>query len=150
MTTAEQLYESALNRLHEYVAVHPMRYSEARLKVLESACGLEQPFTAEQLSTVCVGTQRVAMGTVYNALNLFIKAGIVHANERQWGKNVTSYEVVLDNPTHMQLVCERCGRTAEFHDKAIERIVRNKRLANFEKHHFTLIVYGKCRKCKTV
>lgn len=124
-----------------------MRVSAVRNKVLEIICHMEQPFLAEQLVKNCQ-SERISVATVYNALNLFILAQILHANERQWGRISTEYELITDNTPRMQLICTKCGRVSEFTDKAMARLVAEKKYSNFDWHHFSLFVYGECKVCR--
>lgn len=141
-------FGTALTRLNAYVKEHDGRYSPVREMVLEQACQLPQPFTAEQLVQAC-SKDRISSGSVYNALKLFAKAQLVHPLERQRGQRIaTEYELVAGSPIRMQTVCEKCGRMTVFHDQAIERIVRERKYMNFNTEHFTLLVYGVCKKCR--
>ena len=147
MKNEEKIYNSLVTKLHAYEAEHNRRPSPVRLAVLQQAWTLPQPFTAEQLQEACLA-ERISLGTVYNCLAMFQDASILHTIERQRGKAVREYELVVDNLIRMQLVCERCGRVSHIHDKAIERIVKAKKVPNFIKQHFTLIIYGQCKRCK--
>ena len=138
-----------LERLNAYIQTHGMRPSPVREAVLEQACSLPQPFTAEQLRVVCEA-MRISVGTVYNSLNLFVLAQILHATNRQrGGRAATEYEVVTPNVMRMQYICTECSRTVDFHDKAIERIVRERRYSNFAVNTFSLFVYGQCKICRS-
>jgi Fe2+ or Zn2+ uptake regulation protein len=137
----------ALTRLNAYIAEHNGRYSAVREQVLEKACYLPQPFTAEQLVAVCAD-DRISKGTIYNALRLFVKVNIVHAFDRQREHKVTEYEIVTTTQNRLQTVCEKCGKVQSFHDQVIERIIRERKYSNFILQHFTLLAYGQCRRCK--
>lgn len=147
--TNKKTYDAALAKLHQYMEEHNMRYSPVREMVLNEVCNLQQPFTAEQLQEVCK-EERISVGTVYNALRLFIDIGILHAIKRQRGSSSTEYEVVCEKRTRMQVICEKCGRITNFHDKAIDMIVRNSKRTNFIMDHFVLSIYGECKKCKQI
>lgn len=140
-------FNSAAKRLKAYVAENGLRQSSVRLMVLEQACMLSQPFTADRLAKACE-EERISVGTVYNALELFVKANIFHAVNRQRGRMATEYEVVAENQIRMQTICQKCGRVSNFHDPAIELIVRARKFSNFNLQHFTLFAYGECKKCK--
>ena len=140
-------YESAEKRLSEYVRAHDMRPSRVRNKVLELACSLHQPFTAEQLVNAC-REDRISTGTVYNSLDLFVKADIVRGLQRQRGHIATEYEIMMESAKHMQLICRKCGRVSDFTDKALSRLIEERKYVNFTMHQYSLIVYGECRRCK--
>lgn len=141
------LFDTCKERLAQYQKANNMRNTAVRLMVLEAACNLRQPFTAEQLATACL-SERISTGTIYNALEVFVSAQILHATTRQRGQTATEYEIISGTQTHMQLVCEKCGRVAEFHDKAIDRLVRERGYSNFNLQRFSLFVYGECKYCR--
>ena len=118
-----------------------------RNAVLEQAFMLPQPFTADQLVEACQA-QRISVGTVYNSLEIFVSAQILHSITRQRGQNATEYEWMVGDQTRMQVVCEKCGRVSDFHDKAIERLIQERRYSNFTIQHFSLYVYGECKLCR--
>lgn len=142
-----KIFGGALERMNAYLAAHNMRFSPVREVVLEQACLLPQPFTAAQLVEACL-SERISQGTVYNCLQLFVEAQILHANERQRGRAAIEYEIITGNQIRMQVICQKCGRVSSFRDPAIERIVRERKYSNFNLQHFTLYVYGECRRCK--
>jgi Fe2+ or Zn2+ uptake regulation protein len=138
---------SAQERLDHYVRTHSMRPSAVRNEVLLQACNLHQPFTADQLIAVCA-TERISVGTVYNCLQLFSKAHIIMGKQRQRGHIATEYEVLHDTSKHMQFICLKCGRTIDFNDKAIARLIEERKYSNFNLQQYSLIVYGECKICR--
>ena len=82
------LYINSLERLRKFIKANGMRPSVVRDAVLEQACMLQQPFTANELLKACQ-EQRISIGTVYNALNVFISAQILSATNRQRGQGST-------------------------------------------------------------
>lgn len=140
-------YKGALAKLNAYVKEHKMRASQVREMVLEQVCQLHQPFTAEQLIQACA-PERISQGTIYNALDLFVEAQLVHAAERQRGRAATEYELITGHGVRMQMECQRCGRIVEFHDKAVARLVQERKYSNFNVQHFSLFVYGECKLCR--
>ena len=147
MAVGQKAYKAAQEKLDRYVRENGMRVSPVRNIVLSLICQLPQPFTAEELKIACEA-ERISVGTVYNTLNLFISARILHAIERQRGKAATEYELIIGSQARMIVICERCGRQTELHDKAIDRLVRERRYSNFKMQHFSLFVYGECKICR--
>lgn len=141
------LYNNAVERLNGYLKANEMRPSVVRNAVLEQACYLPQPFTAKQLVEVCK-EQRISIGTVYNSLNLFISAQILHATERQRGKTATEYELITGNQHRMQIICQKCGRVSDIQDRAIARLIQERKYSNFTLQHYSLFVYGECKVCR--
>lgn len=146
MKTAKT-YTNALNRLEGYLKTHNLRPSAVRNTVLEMVCQLHQPFTAEQLIERCA-IERISVGTVYNSLNLFVKADILRGLQRQRGHIVTEYELINDRSKHMQFICKKCGRTVDFNDKAIGRLIEERKYTNFIMQQYSLVVYGECKICR--
>jgi len=124
-----------------------MRPSAVRNMVLEQVCLLHQPFTAEQLIAVCA-PERISVGTVYNALGLFVQADILRGLQRQRGHIQTEYELIQDSAKHMQFICKNCGRTVDFNDKAIARLIEERKYTNFNLLSYSLIIYGECKTCR--
>jgi len=148
MKEEDTLYRSAQEQLDEYVASHVMRFSAVRNMVLQQVCKLPQPFTAAQLIEACK-TERISVGTVYNVLNLFIEAKLIKVYDRGFGQTVTEYELITAvSKAHMQIVCRKCGRKAAFYDKAIMRMVMERKYSNFNVQNYTLVVYGECKICR--
>ena len=147
MTATQRTYNTAVKRLNAYLRTQGMRVSRVRNKVLELICQLPQPFTAAQLGEACQ-TERISTGTVYNCLNLFISAQILHAIDRQRGRTVTEYELTPTNTVRMVVICNKCNRVTEIHDKAISRLITERKYTNFKPEHFLLYVYGECKVCR--
>ena len=147
MANTQRTYRAALDRLNSYIREHGLRPSQTRLIVLERIWQLPQPFTAAQLEEAC-SEDRICTATVSNTLDLFVKAQILHAVQRQLGKNLTEYELVSQNQVRMEIICRKCGRTSEIHDQAITRIIQERTYSNFVPQQYSLFVYGECKLCR--
>ncbi len=147
MAKGVRSYSSALTQLRRYLLDHDKRPTKVREMVLEQVCNLPQPFTADQLVKACEA-ERISTGTVYNTLNLLIDAQVIHATKRQRGKAATEYEVIIGPANRMQLVCAKCGRTADFTDPAIARLIKTRKYYNFILRSYSLIAYGECKVCR--
>ena len=149
MSASGKTYDAALARLTGYIKEQGLRSTPVRRMVLEQICLLPQPFTAEQLTQACVA-ERISVGTVYNSLSLFLSAQILHATNRQRGKTATEYELITGTPNRMQIICQKCGRVANMHDKAIEHLIEKRKYSNFNVSHFSVFVYGECKHCRRI
>ena len=147
MAKGARSYNAAQERLDRYVREQEKRPSRVRNMVLAQVCQLSQPFTAEQLIKACE-QDLISVGTVYNALNLFVDAGIVRAITRQRGKAATEYELITGSASRFLMICKKCGRTVELSDKAIARLIKERKYSNFNIQHFSLFVYGECKICR--
>ena len=141
-------YKQAVTKLRPYLEEHKMRPSAVRDKVLEQICQMPQPFNAEQLVEACA-PEFISVATIYNALNLFVDAQILHAIQRQRGRAAVEYELTTNGSNHAQIKCLKCGRVVDIHDKAITRLVMDRTYSNFMPHNYTLVVYGECKVCRT-
>lgn len=147
MVPGVKSHNSAIKQLSAYIRANGMRPSRVRKMVLEQICLLPQPFTAEELVTACQ-KDRISTGTIYNALNLFVLARILHVRDRERGRAVSEYELITGKPMRMQMTCTKCGRVTEIHDKAIEGLIKERKYSNFVMQHFSLFVYGECKLCR--
>ena len=143
---SQKTYEAALVKLNEYIAEHHMRKSRVREMVLEHACMLPLRFTAEKLEQACAA-ERISKGTVYNVLDILVKAHILHAIDRQQGRTATLYEIAPGKQIHIQIRCNRCGKVTEIRDKAIDHVIRMHKYFNFEVQRYTVLIYGECKYC---
>ena len=147
MAKGVRSYNNALERLNRHLRDNDKRPSKVRNIVLSCAFGLRQPFTAEQLLTACEA-EHISVGTVYNSLEVFCEAGIVRATTRQRGKAATEYEIISGSASKFQMICKKCGRTVDISDKAISRLIKERKYSNFDMQHFSLFVYGECKICR--
>ena len=142
------LYKSAQEKLNTYVRTHELRESAVRNLVLEQICRLPQPFVASQLEEVCKN-ERISVGTVYNAIHLFVDAKLLKVYDRGEGLTVTEYELMTSvSRSHMLIMCRKCGRRVAFNNKTISRLAMEHKYANFNQQNFTLVVYGECKICR--
>ena len=147
MAVSQRTYKAAAERLRAYVRDHKMRESKIRNSVLHAICQLPQPFTATQLEEVCL-QEHISTGTVYNCLELFTSAQILHVIKRQRGQTVTEYELMSPAQSRVEMICLKCGRVREAHDRAVEQLVQEKKYTNFIPHSYSLFVYGECKMCR--
>lgn len=139
-------YKAVMDTLNAYLLEHEMRMTPVRAIILNELCQLPQPFTESQLEEAC-RNERISRATIYNTLNLLMKIGALHTLERQRGRTVTEYEITKEEVNRMQIVCTKCGRVTEFHEKAIARLMKEKKFVNFNIRHFRLTVFGECKAC---
>ena len=82
--------------------------------------------------------------------NVFVQ--VVEKTERKViikrGKAATEYEVITGEHHRMEIICQKCGRVAEIQDKAIARLIKERKYSNFTLQHYSLFVYGECKICR--
>ena len=147
MTTVER-YEKALAVLDEYIREHDMRHTIEREQLLKFVAEINKPlFTIHDLDSKRQEAH-ISLPTLYNSLELFVSARILYKLERTKGVISEQYKWALDAKDAMRIICTRCGREANFTDKAIQQIVQNRKYANFVPAHFSLTIYGVCKTCR--
>lgn len=139
-------YSSAVERLRAYINEHGMRRTREREVILEQVCAL-QCFSVEELRGALTELT-ISRATIYNALEVLEKAGIIHRLDKQFGVRAGKYEVVQANASHIQIICQRCGRVSEVRDTTINRMLADKRFTNFNPQRFSLYIYGTCKVCR--
>lgn len=148
MKVSQKTYEQAVEKLASYLAAQKMRFTIERRWILEKICGLQQPFNPEQIVDACK-EKRLSRATVYNTIEVLCAAHVLSPLKRLKGMQSTEYELVARPVTKMQIICKHCGRINEFRDMSITTLVKRRKYSNFEVQHFTLLVYGECKACRT-
>jgi Fur family peroxide stress response transcriptional regulator len=86
---------------------------------------------------------RVSLATVYNALELFVRAGL--ASKLTYGDAAARYDVRTDVHSHAR--CLGCGRVADVEATPTLRWLRTIRTRNFTATGFRFEILGRCRDC---
>lgn len=143
---SEDILHRATERLNAYAQEHGLRRTQERETILAQVCAL-QCFSAEQLR-MALTELTISRATIYNALTLFEKAGIIHRLDREFGVRAGQYEVVQEGTSNIRVICRRCGRVSEVKDPTINRMLADKRFTNFVPERFSLYIYGACKACR--
>lgn len=147
MTSVER-YEKALAVLDAYIREHKLRHTLERERLLKIMAEVSEPiFTVHDIDAKRKEAH-ISVPTLYNSLNLFVSARILYKLERTRGVTTEQYKWALDAKNSMRVICTRCGREANFTDKALLRIIQERKYANFLPAHFSLYVYGTCKTCR--
>ena len=147
MTSVEK-YEKALAILDEYIRANNLRHTLERERLLKIMADVKKPiFTVHDIDEKRK-EQHISVPTLYNSLNLFVSARILYKLERTHGVQLEQYKWALDVKSSMRVICTRCGREANFTDQAVQRILHDRKYANFIPAHFSLYVYGVCKTCR--
>ncbi|MGE5233974.1 MAG: Fur family transcriptional regulator [Acidobacteriota bacterium] len=89
---------------------------------------------------------RISRATVYRNLDLLVRCGLVRRH--RMGKRRQLYEHVHPGLDHEHLMCNRCGRVAEFKSAAIAAMLSEIcRAHDFVPARHNLQVMGLCREC---
>lgn len=143
---SEELYRQAYDQLCSYMDANALRHTAERFNILTTVCQLQR-FTVDDLRYNLSGIT-ISRATVYNALNLFEKAGIIRHLEKDYGVRAGQYELTFLKGSSVQILCQRCGRISEVKDPTISRMLEDKKFTNFIPEHFSLYIYGHCKVCR--
>lgn len=144
----EVSYESVKDIFNDYLKKHNHRKTPERYAILECLYSFEGHFNAEILYNMMKNEYRVSLATVYNTLDLLIECKLIV--KHQLGGQFAQFEKVFGNNTHHHLICTSCGKVKEFTDKQLRISIQNRKFAHFQTSHYSLYMYGLCRKCKEI
>ncbi len=130
----------------QYLVEKKHRKTPERFAILEQIHNYDGHFNAETLFNIMENKYRVSLATIYNTLELLVDCRLVV--KHQFGEQIAEYEKTFGPHTHHHLVCTSCGTVKEFSDRKIRNAVQSKRFATFDISHYSLYLYGLCRKCK--
>jgi len=89
----------------------------------------------------------VSVATIYRALRLFVRIGLV--SQVDFGESHSHYEREIAKAGHGHLICLACGRVLEFADERMDGVIGSIGKANsFALDKFSLQIFGYCRDCK--
>lgn len=145
MTTNDE-FEDVAARLDHYLLEHKQRRTVERKEILRQIYLIDGHFTATMLHELMQGHFQVSLATVYNSLDLFTKLDIIVRH--QFSNDVVEYERFSRNQTHHHRVCTECGTVKEFSDVKMRRAINNREFPSFHTTHFSLYLYGVCKKCQ--
>lgn len=142
-----ELYNNSLRLYEQYVFQHKLRHTAERLSVLELVCAHGSGFFADEIYTA-LKSHFISKATIYNALRLFAEAGILFCLRNQTDSKRIRYEFVIENQNHIQIICPKCGKLNEIKDPMLVNAIMTKSISNFVPNHFSLYIYGQCKRCR--
>jgi Fur family ferric uptake transcriptional regulator len=121
--------------------------TEPRRKVAEMVAAREGHFSSQDLVVEGrQGLRRVGRATVFRSLEIFEAVGLV---ERVHLPNGEHSYVACEPAHHHHLICERCGRSTEIGDLAIEPIAADiEERTGFLVDSHRLEFFGLCPDCR--
>lgn len=140
-----QNIDSAISVFKAYLKKNGLRKTYERFAILEQVSKTDGHFTAEQLFDAMQKDFRVSLASVYNNFELLQKAGLIV--KHQFNGNSALYERTFNIQSHHHLVCLHCGKVKEFSDRNLKTYIGTKKFNNLYPSHFTLYIYGLCRRC---
>ena len=137
-----------LERFHRYLRDHRQPLTRQRDLVAQVVFLSEDHLSVDGIRReLRRHGERVGLATVYRTLDLLVESGLVRAHE--FGEGFKRYEPAGAQGDHVHLICERCGRVAEFTNERLERMLP----ALSDEHGFQhrrhrVEIYGVCRTCR--
>ena len=121
-----------------------LKVTPQRIAVLEAIYRLEKHPTSEDISNyVRNNNPNIALGTVYNILDFYVKKGIV--TRVKTDKGAMLYDAVSEK--HHHLYCAESDRIEDYYDKELDNLLENffreKRIRDFEIDDIKLQLVGR-------
>lgn len=138
--------EQAIEILKTYLKQHRLRRTEEREYILTYIYSLDAHFTPQSLFDELNKKFRVSLATIYNTLNLLVEAQLIVRHP--FSIQHIEYEKITSSYTHHHRICTQCGKVTEFRDIKIKRAIKNRKFSGFEPTHYSLYLYGICKKCQ--
>jgi Fe2+ or Zn2+ uptake regulation protein len=122
--------------------------TEPRRKVAEMVAAREGRFSAQDLVVEArQGPRRVGRATVFRSLEIFETVGLVERVHLPNGQH--SYVACEPAHHHHHLICDRCGRSKEIGDVALEPIARDiEKRTGFLVDSHRIEFFGLCPDCR--
>jgi Fur family ferric uptake transcriptional regulator len=125
------------------------RAGAARSRVVEALSRQDCCATAQEIADdLRAGDVRVGIASVYRALELLDRLGLVHRLDV--GDGTARYEAALPGGEHHHhVVCDQCGRVAQFADDGLEQAIAtlSQRL-EFAIDEHDVVLRGTCPGCR--
>lgn len=142
------LRTAAEAHFRNYLIEHRHRKTPERFAILAAIYSHRGHFTIQELDeAMCAKKYQVSRATLYNTLDLLVRAQLV--TKLQFGSGEPLYERAFGTAPHEHLVCLRCGRVTEM-DSAVDTdaIQAAAKAQNFLTIYHALHVYGLCPECQ--
>ncbi|KAA6344941.1 Ferric uptake regulation protein [termite gut metagenome] len=133
----------------EYLNVHGHRKTPERYVILDTVYSIDGHFDIETLYSRMLEQEkfRVSRATLYNTILLLLQARLII--KHQFGSS-SQYERSYNRETHHHQICTQCGRVSEFQNKQLQTAIESTKLLRFQLSHYSLYIYGICRKCEKI
>ncbi len=144
----ENVRENVKEVFAQYLKKHQYRKTPERFAILDYIYSKEGHFhfDAEMLFNAMQDKYRVSLATIYNTLDLLEDINLIV--KHKFSGQAAHYEKTFGSTAHSHLVCTQCGKVKEFTDKRIRTAIQNKTFANFDITHYSVYLYGTCKKCQ--
>ena len=144
----ELTFEAVRDVFTNYLQQKKHRKTPERFAILKQIFDNEGHFDAESLYNQMQNDYRVSLATVYNTMELLLDCGLIV--KHPFAGQTSQFEKTFGNNIHHHLVCTKCGSVKEFSDKKIRTVIQSKTFSGFESSHYSLYLYGLCKKCQAL
>ena len=144
----ELTFEAVRDVFTNYLHQKKHRKTPERFAILKQIFDNEGHFDAESLYNHMQNDYRVSLATVYNTMELLLDCGLIV--KHPFAGQTSQFEKTFGNSIHHHLVCTKCGSVKEFSDKKIRTVIQSKIFSSFESSHYSLYLYGLCKKCQAL
>lgn len=139
--------EEACQKFEEYLQCKKLKKTPERFAILNCLYSNEGHYDVEMLYTFLKTECRVSKATIYNNLQLLLDSHLV---TRIVLDNQTAYYERATLKPHHHIICRKCGRITNLQDQGLINMLRTWQTKNFRTEVATLILYGKCKRCKQI
>ena len=144
----ELTFEAVRDVFTNYLNQKKHRKTPERFAILKQIFDNEGHFDAESLYNQMQNDYRVSLATVYNTMELLLDCGLIV--KHPFAGQTSQFEKTFGNSIHHHLVCTKCGSVKEFSHKKIRTVIQSKIFSSFESSHYSLYLYGLCKKCQAL
>ena len=146
MESFENIYESALQRLNDYLETSQMRKTPERQEVLRTICRMPGIFTINEVAERMQqdAAFRVSRTTIFNTLDLFVEARLVMKHTLL---HTNSFELVQGTSPRVYLFCQECASLRRLERPELNRYLSTVKTRLFTVRQPLLYLCGECKKC---
>ena len=141
--------ESIESDLRKFLAARKLKYTPERREVFGEIVQSEGRFDADELLQRLQSEQKqVSRATVYRALDLFVKLGVLRRVCLR--DNTSLFENIMNWKNEGYLVCMQCGKSDSFVvDENIDsQLKKLASMADFRAQNRSIEVFGYCGDCR--
>lgn len=140
--------EKLLNECKSFFKSKGLRFTPQRKALIQEIASMNSHFDVDLVYAKLRDKNiDISKATIYRALPLLEQCGII--KEVTKIENKSYYEYSYQKGHHDHMICQKCGKIIEFHNKDIEELqyyICDD--FNFTPHSHRLIIKGICSECR--
>lgn len=141
----KDIQQTIKDHLTRYLVQNGMRCTPERYAILRTIYEQKGPFTVDDLYELLDDSYHVSRVTIYSALDLFVRIGLVL---RYPSTSIERYEKCYGVRDHFKQICTYCGRVTDFRSQIVVNSLLMTPYTRFRPEFFSVSVYGICSKCQ--